>query len=253
MVMKTRDEVIALFRDKYAYLKKLCHNQIGPFNASEIYQNPDGGWQLDLEQPSTDYQAAITLRPDDEVPYETHGVIGARWFQEGGAFDKKGIPGWLGYPVKDEEKMGDAPLCLPSLPYCKTQLWNSQSIDGSRTCSQFEFGRIDWSEGITWDRAVENLNYDAFRACLLEYESVKDALYWSQVGFSNYDPIPPQSLIYLRDVEPLTGANLKTFFYNYRNACHKADDCDFAISPSLLVTLNEEGRRHVPKDIENAV
>ena len=252
--MKTHDEVVALFRDKYAYLKAVCQDQIEPFNASAIHQNPDGGWQLNLDQPGTDYKAAITLRPNDEVPHETHGAIGARWFKEGGAFDKNFIPGWLGYPVKDEEKMGDAPLSLPSLPYCNTQLWNSQSVDGSRAYSQFEFGRIDWREGITWDRAVENLNYAAFRARLLEYESMKEHWYWPRVCFGSNEPAPPQSLIYLRDVEHLTGANLRTFFCSYRDAHHEGYYYDdFAISPSLSVTLNEEGKRHVPKDIENAV
>ena len=136
-------------------------------------------------------------------------------------------------------------LQLPSLAYetgGTTQLWKTQSIEVSRTCSQFEFGRIEWCEGITWDHAAENLNYDAFRACLLEYESSKDNLYWSGPLFDTNCPAPPRSLIYLYDVEPLTGADIRNFFENYADAHH----CDgsyhfaFAISPSLSVTLTEK-------------
>lgn len=243
--MKSRDEVVALFRDKYAYLQMVCQQQIGPFNESAIYQNPDGGWQLNLEQPGTAYRAAITLRPNDEAPHETHGVIGARWFQEGGAFDVNGIPGRLGYPVSDEEKVGVVSLRLPSSLGREpiTQLWKSQDIEVSRVCSKFEFGRIEWREGITWDRAAENLNYDVFRAELSIYESSSNHWYWSGPLFDSNCPEPPQPLGYLMNVEPLTGGDLQTFFQNYANAHHvdydyySSDHYGFAIPPSLSVTF----------------
>jgi hypothetical protein len=97
--MKTRDEVIALFRDKYEYLKTV-YPSVGPFEESRLYQNPDGGWQMNLEN-----WAAITLRPGDDKPHEIHGAICARWYKDGGAFDEDGIPGWLGYPTSDEVQL----------------------------------------------------------------------------------------------------------------------------------------------------
>lgn len=85
-------------------------------------------------------------------------------------------------------------------------------------------------------------NDDAFRSCLLEYESSKDDWYWTGPLFDNYCPPPPQSLIYLYDVKPLTGTNIWNFFQNYANARHwdVSYDLNFAISPSLSVTLNEK-------------
>lgn len=94
--MKTRDEVIALFQNKYEYLKAV-YPSVGPFDEAGIYQNPDGGWQLNLS-PS----AAITLRPCDDEPHETHGGICERWRSLGGAFNVQ-MPGRLGYPVSDED------------------------------------------------------------------------------------------------------------------------------------------------------
>ena len=204
--MKTRDEVIALFRDKYEYLKTVCQQQIGPFDESAIFQNPDGGWQLNLEQPF-DYKAAITLRPNDEEPHETHGVIGARWFQEGGVFGENGIPGWLGYPVNDEKnRKVFVDLPLPNQfswppPVSPLFIWNSPNIEVSSASSQFDFGRIEFREGVTWERANE--------------KAVK-------------------------------ASNLQAFFAMPLDAV-------FIIPPNMSVTLNEAGKRHAPKDIENAI
>ena len=94
--MKTREEVIALFRDKYEYLKTI-YPSVGPFDENRLYQNPDRGWQMNFEN-----CAAITLRPGDDQPLETHGAICARWYQEGGAFNERGEPGRLGYPISEE-------------------------------------------------------------------------------------------------------------------------------------------------------
>jgi GTPase SAR1 family protein len=97
--VKTREEVIPLFREKYAYLKSVFP-QVGPFNESQLYQNPDGGWQIN---PGPWPRAVITLRPGDDKPHETHGGICERWCQEGGAYNETKERGRLGYPVSDEE------------------------------------------------------------------------------------------------------------------------------------------------------
>ncbi len=94
--MKNKEEIFALFREKYSYLKSI-YPQVGPFDEGKIYQNPDGGWQLNLEN-----WAAITLRSGDEESHEVHGEICKRWYSDGGAFNETGEPGWLGYPVSDQ-------------------------------------------------------------------------------------------------------------------------------------------------------
>ena len=246
--MKTRNEVIALFRDKYDYLKSVCQQQIGPFNESAICQNPDGGWQLNFDQPGTDYKAAITLRPNDEESHETHGVIGARWFQEGGAFDVNGIPGWLGYPLVDEDKE-TVLVNLPSLrgPHdsvLETTLWKSSVMAVSKASSQFEFGQIDFREGLTWDRAVENLNIDALRGYLSDY----DGDYYIGDIFGIPVPRPPISL---QDETPVKGSDLFALFA-YCPLLYGPQDPVYVVLPDMAVTLSEAGKRHVPKDIENA-
>ena len=94
--MRTRKEVVELFRKKYVHLQTV-YPSVGAFNEYDIRQNPDGGWQLDLLP-----CAAITLRPNDDEAHETHGSICKRWYKEGGAFDEHRNPGWLGYPISDE-------------------------------------------------------------------------------------------------------------------------------------------------------
>ena len=61
--MKTKEEVLALFRAKYDHLKSV-YPEVGSFDeaaSTNFYQNPDGGWQLNLPP-----CAAITLRPGDD-------------------------------------------------------------------------------------------------------------------------------------------------------------------------------------------
>lgn len=41
--MKTREEIVRLFRNRYAYLKTV-HSFVGAFDESAICNNPDGGW-----------------------------------------------------------------------------------------------------------------------------------------------------------------------------------------------------------------
>ena len=158
--MKSRDEVAALFRAKYAHLKTV-YPQVGLFDESKIYQNPDGGWQLNLEN-----CAAITLRPDDDEPHETHGAICARWYQEGGAFDK-GIRGRLGYPVADGKKGEDVCLALPCPVFWRVPVWNPSPVAVSSECAEFEFATIKWHEGLSWEKAKETHAYDGIPEELL--------------------------------------------------------------------------------------
>lgn len=95
--MKTKEEVLALFRVKYDKLKEV-YPQVGPFDENQFYETPDHGWQLNLGP-----CAAITLRPESSEPHETHGGICARWYQEGGVYNECKERGWLGYPISDEE------------------------------------------------------------------------------------------------------------------------------------------------------
>ena len=100
--MKTREEVITLFRAKYDYLKSV-YPEVGSFDeaaSTNFYQNPDGGWQLNLPP-----CAAITLRPGADEAHEVHGSICERWYKEGGT------QGLLGYPLTDEESFGPNNLC----------------------------------------------------------------------------------------------------------------------------------------------
>ncbi len=275
--MKSRDEVVALFRDKYAYLQMVCQQQIGPFNESAIYQNPDGGWQLNLEQPGTAYRAAITLRPNDEAPHETHGVIGARWFQEGGAFDVNGIPGWLGYPVKDEERR-EVSVCLPNYGYLPIEripgllaggwavpqqdyisIWKSSSKSVHHAFSQFEFGEIGIRDGLTWERATEELNYNTLPGLMSIVEEFPSPPYIEHLPpFGGGVPIPcltwhswPSADIIdkLRMAVKeghVHGSDLAVLF-------GQPSDAAFIVLPEVSVTLNDSGRRHVPKDIKFAV
>lgn len=93
--MKTQipSEIAAKFQAKYA-----CIKNIGEPNPDGIYQTPDGGWQCNYGN-----GWAITIRPGGGKPHEVHGAICARWYQEGWAFDDTRKPGWLGYPISDEE------------------------------------------------------------------------------------------------------------------------------------------------------
>jgi hypothetical protein len=145
--MKSREEVLTLFRAKYDYLKSV-YPEVGSFEEIRLYQNPDGGWQMNLEN-----CAAITLRPGDEEPHETHGPICAQWYQQGRAFDDAGIPGWLGYPisdVRDEMQIESPPvvLCVPDSP-------NPLRIRVHGAVSEFEYGSVCWSCGLTWERVYE--------------------------------------------------------------------------------------------------
>ena len=89
-------DVSKAFQDKYDWLKREQVPSIGNPDTG-IYQNPDGGWQQWFAN-----WASIAVPPGGTEPHEVHGGICARWAQEGGAFDGT-TPGWLGYPVSDEE------------------------------------------------------------------------------------------------------------------------------------------------------
>lgn len=89
-------EIVAKFHAKEDWLKKEQFRSLGAPDG--IRRNPDGGWQCDYGKGCT-----VTIRPGDNEPRETHGGICGRWHLEGGAFDDSKKPGWLGYPVSDEE------------------------------------------------------------------------------------------------------------------------------------------------------
>ena len=123
--MKTREDVVELFRNKYAYLKAV-YPSVEAFEESAVKQNPDGGWQLSLSP-----YAAITLRPCDEEPHETHGVICDRWRIEGESSGK------MGYPISDE-------LAMPTPSPSSSQNGCPSEISVPGAFSNFEFGRIEW-------------------------------------------------------------------------------------------------------------
>lgn len=111
--------VLGKFQQTYDWLKKHQYPDVG--KPGILYRNPDGGWQCNCEN-----WAAITLRPGAAEPFEVHGAICARWYEEGGAFNEHGKPGKLGYPISDER------------PY------SSMGRDSDRI-SYFERGDIVWN------------------------------------------------------------------------------------------------------------
>lgn len=146
--MKTREEVLVLFRDKYRYLKSV-YPAVGPFDESKLLQNPDEGWQIDLGQCELEIWATITLRPGANAPHETHGAICARWYREGAAFND-GIRGHLGYPISDEE--GWVIAVQPPCPYGYPLPWDPPAtIPVHQARSAFQFGTITYDEGLSWE------------------------------------------------------------------------------------------------------
>ena len=94
----SKDDVHVKFREKYDWLKEEQFPSIGGPCEPGIYQTPDGGWQCTYGGNWDGVCCAVTIRPGDVEPHETHGTICARWwYQEGGT------SGWLGYPISDEE------------------------------------------------------------------------------------------------------------------------------------------------------
>ena len=131
------------FNDKVAWVKSSQFPSVGNPDQTGIYQNPDGGWQCNYAN-----WCAITIRPGEVVPHETHGAICARWYQEGGAFNESGKPGKLGYPISDEEVFeGDG--------------------NSADRISHFEHGDIIWSAEKGETRIVdsEEPSRQVVRAC----------------------------------------------------------------------------------------
>ncbi len=123
-VWDEKTENHAKFNAKYDWLKSTAFPTVGP--QTNFYQLPDGGWQMDCgDNPWNN--AAIAIRPGETEPHEVHGAICSRWYAEGGAFNERKEPGWLGHPVSDEEiYMGDG--------------------DPNDRISHFENGYIVWKE-----------------------------------------------------------------------------------------------------------
>ena len=231
--MKTREEVLALFRAKYNYLKSVYPNSVSFEEAasSNFYQNPDGGWQMNL-----DNFAAITLRPGDDEAHETHGAICTRWYEEGGTFNKDGNPGWLGYPTKDE--MPSAQGVIPPCPVFLRE-WNPSPIFVPGAVSEFDYGTIRWHEGLPWERANENHSYNgvgvsyAYQAAEDDYAAGREM----EEALASLD-----SAVKAR--ESGSEPNPKELCLSQR---------DLAVDPGTVIELNERGRNHVPQDIDMAI
>ena len=235
--MKNRDEVIVLFRAKYDYLKSV-YPEVGSFDeavSSNFYQNPDGGWQLNLSP-----CAAITLRPGDDEAHETHGAICARWYEEGAAFDKNGDPEWLGYPTKDEmpREQGVFPPCPAFL-----RQWNPSPIFVSGAISEFECGTIMWHEGLSWDRANENHDYDHVQGALA-FQAADDA--WARGDEESMDE-------HLARMSQVDEARKSGHIPDPRDLCGPMSRCDLAVNPGTMLELNDRGKNSMPHDIELAI
>ena len=232
--MKNREEVLTLFRTKYDYLKSI-YPEVGSFDeaaSSNFYQNPDGGWQMNL-----DNCAAITLRPGDDEAHETHGAICKRWYEEGGAFNEDGTPGWCGYPTKDviPRDQGVFPPCPAFL-----RQWNPSPIFVSGAISEFDYGTIIWHEGLPWERANENHSYD----------NVESAL-----AFQEADDLYPDRMDEVDAALERLGSAIEAEKSGLMPdpkalCCHPTD---LAVDSGTVAGLNERGRNHVPQDIDMAI
>lgn len=233
--MKTREEVLALFRTKYDYLKSV-YPEVGSFDeaaSSNFYQNPDGGWQLNLPP-----CAAITLRPGDDEAHETHGIICKRWYEEGGAFNEDGVPGWLGYPTKDEmpSDQGVFPPCPAFFP----RPWLPSPIFVPGAVSEFDYGTIRWHEGLPWERANENHSYDGVESTL---------------AFQAADDLFPDRMEEVDAALDRLGSAIEAgktgLMPNPKALCH--GQTDLAVDSGTVTGLNERGQNHVPQDINMAI
>ena len=231
--MKTKEEVLALFRAKYDHLKSV-YPEVGSFDeaaSTNFYQNPDGGWQLNLPP-----CAAITLRPGDDEAHEIHGELCARWYQEGGAFERD-MPGWLGYPVEDQEATDFEVRPPPPLDFdFNNESWVPGPIKVNGTVAAFDFGIISWHSGLPWERANETNAY-VFRAKVnpalagdKELEALADEI---NAAFKNKEAVRPT------DPKAL--------------CCPPGKDLPFAVPPQSVAELNEAGTTYVPPDIDAAI
>ena len=229
--MKNREDVLALFRDKYDYLKSV-YQQVGAFDEARVHQNPDDGWEVDLEN------AAITLRPGDDDPHETHGAIFASWRHAGGAFN--GVTrGWLGYPITDEKQEDQyvEPPCPPFLRY-----WEPPGICVPGAVSEFEYGIIRWHDELPWDRANETHAYDHVGS-RLRMQAVDD---FDNFGGDDYDWLDRtlDDVKSLEEHEKQSKADPRSFFPPQNGP---------AVSQGTRLELNQRGKGYVPDDIDKAV
>ncbi len=104
---ETRSHVISALRLKYDELKKVCP-EIGSFEESSIYQNPDGGWQMTFLGHGAITLSAQYFSQRVFVPFFTYGAIFRRWIEEGGAWNENHVKGRFGYPTGDVEVSQDS-------------------------------------------------------------------------------------------------------------------------------------------------
>lgn len=229
--MKTKEEVVSLFKTKYDYLKSI-YPEVGPFIESAIYQNPDGGWEVDLGN------AAITLRPGDDDPHETHGAIFASWRHADGAFNGMNR-GWLGYPIADEKQKDQyvKPPCPHFLRY-----WEPSGICVPGAISEFEYGNIGWHEELPWNRANEMHDYDHVGS-RLRMQAIDD---FDNFGGDDYDWLDRtlDEVKSLEEHEKQGEVDPKTFFPPQSGP---------AVPSGTWFQLNQRGQKYVPGDIDKAV
>lgn len=230
--LKTREEVITLFRAKYDYLKSV-YPSVGSFDeacAASLYQNPDGGWQLNLSP-----CAAITLRPGDSEAHETHGTICAKWYDEGGAF-KGGIPGWLGYPISDEERKT---VSLTASVEGDTFGVYPPSLSVSAPVSEFEFGTIEYHD----EQSVEeyfNKCKELWPFSCDFYLGTGTYAYLNETGRKH---VPPdiedaiKDIISFRNIHPINEMTSTQYYYGGKWEFHLATE-DFS---SMDITLWRDG------------
>ena len=148
------------------------------------------------------------------------------------------------------------PWDVPQHDY--VSIWRSFSKSVSRASSQFEFGEIEIRGGLTWERATEELNYSTLPGLLSIVEEFSSppaiSLLPPYCGcipcLSSGRPWPSSDILdrLKKAVKEghMKGPDLAALFGN-------PSDAVFAVPPEVSVTLNESGKRHVPKDIESSV
>lgn len=230
---QTRGKVLAMFRAKYDSLKSV-YPEVGSFDeaaSTNFYQNPDSGWQMNLSP-----CAAITLRPGDDEAHIIYGAVCARWYEEGGAFERD-IPGWLGYPVKDQAAIDIGVRPPPPLDFdFNTASWVPSPVQVKGVVAAFDFGNVFWHSGLTWERANETNAY-VFRAV------ANPAL----AGDKELEALAEQINEAFKKDEAIKPPDPKAL------CCLPGKDLPFAVPPQSAAELNEVGTRYVPSDIDVAI
>ena len=233
----TKSEIENLFRQKYDLLDNAYHRDVGPFDTTKMYRNPDGGWQLNLQN-----WAAITIRPGDAEAHETHGAICAKWYVLGAAFDENGVPGLLGYPVTDEIP-GEVEIDCTVIEYAPGAGFSFPRGSLIRTISAahstFERGKIEWHGGRDKEVIGESWSdprLGSVTPCVAQIDPE-----------TKVTPILPddirQAVEYESGLLRLGTREVETFSWDYR----KPETIWSVSLGEVLFTLNREGEHIVGK------